>query len=84
MVFRIFKCIYLFTDLNDFYDYQSPVILDLVNILTLGASSVDVSETSNVSTNSETLKNEIPNLLSSSKVNESPNERFLERERGLV
>ena len=51
-------------------------IFNLVNLLTLGPSSVDINTTSNISTNSETLSNESPNLLRSNKLTESSNERF--------
>ena len=37
---------------------RSPDILNLVNLLTLSPSSVDVSKTSNISTNSDILINE--------------------------
>ena len=60
----------------------SPDILTLVNLLTLAPSSVDVSMTSNILTNSEILSNESPNLWSSNKFNENSNELFPERERG--
>ena len=59
----------------------SPDILTLVNLLTLAPSSVDVSMTSNILTNSEILSNESPNLWSSNKFNENSNELFPERER---
>ena len=54
-----------FTDLENFCDNVSPDILNLVNLLTLAPSSVDVSKTSNISTNSDKMINESPNLSSS-------------------
>ena len=47
-----------------------------MNLLTLAPSSVDVSKTSNISTNSEILSNECPDLSSSNKLNENSNELF--------
>ena len=70
-----------FTDLKNFCDDFCPVILNLAYLLALVPSSVDISKTSNISTNSEILSNESPNLWSSNKVKESSNKRFLERER---
>ena len=70
-----------FTDLKNFCDDFCPVILNLAYLLALVPSSVDISKTSNISTNSEILNNESPNLWSSDKVKESSNKRFLERER---
>ena len=58
----------------------SPGILNLVNLLTLGPSFIDISKTPNVSTNSEILSNESPNLSLSNKLNESSDERYLEKE----
>ena len=69
-----------FTDLKNFCDDFSPDILNLVNLLTLAPSSVDVSKTSNISTNSDILSNESSNLSSFNKMNESSNELFSERE----
>ena len=46
----------------------------------IAPSSVDVGKTSNISTNSDILRNESPILLSSTKINESSNELFSERE----
>ena len=57
-----------FTDLNNFYDNFSPDILNLVNLLMLVPSSVDVSKTPNISTNYDILSNESPNLSSSNKI----------------
>ena len=68
-----------FTDLKNFCDHFSADILNLVNLLTLAPSSVDVSKTSNVSTNSDIMINESPNLSSSHKISESSNELFSER-----
>ena len=52
-----------FTDLKNFcYDFP-PDILNLANLLTLAPSSVDISKTSNISTNSEMLKVLIYRLL---------------------
>ena len=48
----------------------------------LALSVVDISNTSNISTNSEILSNESPNLSSSNKLKESSNEPFSDRERG--
>ena len=52
MVFRTFQFIYFFTDLKNVCDDFSPDILNLVNLLRLAPSSVDVSKTYNISTNS--------------------------------
>ena len=65
-----------FTDLNNFYDNFSPDILNLVNLLMLVPSSVDVSKTPNISTNYDILSNESPNLSSSNKISESSNKAF--------
>ena len=46
----------------------------------LETSSADVSKTSNISTNSDILSSESPNLSSSNKISESSNELFSERE----
>ena len=70
-----------FTDLKNFCDDFSPDILNLVNVLTLAFSSVDVNRVSNISTNSDILSNESPNLSSFNKINESSKEPFSERER---
>ena len=70
----------LLTDLKNFCDDFSPDILNLASLLTLAPSSVDISNTSNISTNSEILSNEIPNLSSSNKLKESSNEPSSERE----
>ena len=67
---NLFTC---FTNLNNFCDEFSPNVLSLVNLLTLAPSSIDVSKTSNISTNSDILSNKIPNLLSSHKISESSN-----------
>ena len=72
----------LLTDLKNFCDDFSPDILNLANLLTLAPSSVYISNTSNISTNSEILSNEIPNLSSSNELKESSNEPSSERERG--
>ena len=69
-----------FTDLKNFCYNFSPGILNLVNLLKLAPSLFDISKTSNVSTNSEILSNESPNLSSSNKHNEISNELFRERE----
>ena len=47
---------------------------------TLAPFSVDISKASNISTNSEILSNESPNLLTSNKLNESSNDCSLEKE----
>ena len=70
-----------FTDLNNFCDEFSPGILNLVNLLTLAPSSLDISNTSSISTNSDILSNESPNLLSSNKIIKSSSELFSEGER---
>ena len=67
---NLFTC---FANLNNFCDKFSPHVLSLVNLLTLAPSSIDVSKTSNISTNSDILSNKIPNLLSSHKISESSN-----------
>ena len=59
------------TDLKNFCDTFSPDISNLANLLTSALSSVGISKTSNISTSSEILSNESPNLLSSNKLNES-------------
>ena len=69
-----------FTDLKNFCDSFSPDILNLVNLLTLAPTSVGVSNTSNISTNSDILSHESPNLSSSNKISESSNQLFSERE----
>ena len=69
-----------FTDLKNFCDDFSPDILNLVNLLTLASSSVNVSKVSIISTNSDLLSSGSPNLLFSNKINESSNELFTERE----
>ena len=69
-----------FADLKNFCDNFSPHILNLANLLTSAPSFVGISKTSNISTNSEILSNESPNLLSSNKLNESSNKLFSERE----
>ena len=69
-----------FTDLKNFCDDFSPDILNLVNFLTLAFSSVDVSKTSNITTNSDILSNESPNLSSFNKISENSKEPFSERE----
>ena len=69
-----------FTDLKNFCDDFSPDILNLVNLLTLALSSVDVSKTSNISANSDIMINESPNLPSFNKISESSNEPSSERE----
>ena len=46
----------------------------------LAPSSVDISKASNISTNSEILSNESPNLSPSNKLNESSNNCSLEKE----
>ena len=69
-----------FTDLKNFCDEFSPDILNLVNLLTVAPSSIDASKTSNISTNSDMLSNESPNLSSCNKISESSNELFLETE----
>ena len=51
-----------FTDLKNYCNDFSPDVLNLANLLTLAPSYVDISKTSNISTNFETLSNEIPNL----------------------
>ena len=51
-----------FAELKNFSDDFSPDILNLINLLTLAPSSVDISKASNISTNSEILSNESPNL----------------------
>ena len=66
------------TDLKNFCDEFSPDILNLVNLLTVAPSSIDASKTSNISTNSDMLSNESPNLSSCNKISESCNEFFLE------
>ena len=68
-----------FTDLKNSCDNFSPEILNLVNLLTLAPSSVDVSKTSNISKNSDKLINESSNLLSSNKISKSCDELSLER-----
>ena len=69
-----------FKDLKYFCDDFSPDILNLVNLLTLAPSSVDVTKMSNISTNSDILSNESPNLRSSNKISESSKMLFSERE----
>ena len=69
-----------FTDLKNSCDEFSPDILNLVNLLMLETSSVDVSKISNILTNSDILSSESPNLSSSNKISESSNELFSERE----
>ena len=59
------------TDLKNFCDTSSPDISNLANLLMSALSSVGISKTSNISTSSEILSNESPNLLSSNKLNES-------------
>ena len=59
------------TDLKNFCDTSSPDISNLANLLTSALSSVGISKMSNISTSSEILSNESPNLLSSNKLNES-------------
>ena len=51
-----------FTDLKYYCNDFSPDVLNLVNLLTIAPSYVDISKTSNISKNFETLSNEIPNL----------------------
>ena len=51
-----------FTDLKNYCNDFSPDVLNLANLLTLAPSYVDISKTSNISTNFETLSNEIPNI----------------------
>ena len=46
-----------FTDLKSFWDDFPPNILSLANLLTLAPSSVDISKTFNVLTNSQILSN---------------------------
>ena len=62
--------------MTDFF----PGILNFVNLLTLGPSFIDFNKTHNVSTNSKILRNESPNLSLSNKLNESSDERYLEKE----
>ena len=69
-----------FAELKNFCDDFSPDILNLVNLLTLVPSSVDISKASNISANSEILSNESPNLSPSNKLNESSNNCPLEKE----
>ena len=75
-VFRKFQFIYFL--------YRSKELLwrflHLMNLWTLAPSSVDVSKTSNISTNSEILSNESPDLSSSDKLNKNSNELFSERQ----
>ena len=68
------------TDLKNFCDDFSPDILNLVNLLTLASSSVNVSKVSIISTSPDLLSSGSPNLLFSNKINESSNELFTERE----
>ena len=68
-----------FTDLKNFWDDFSLDILNLVNFLTLGPSSVDISKTSNISTNPEILNYE-NNSSPSKNLNKSYIERFLKKE----
>ena len=67
-------------DLKNFCDNFSPDILNLINLLTLAPSSVNVSKTSIILTNSDVTINESPNLSTSNKISESSNKLFLERE----
>ena len=69
-----------FAELKNFCDDFSPDILNLVNLLTLAPSSVDISKASNISANSEILSNESPNLSPSNKLNRSSNNCPLEKE----
>ena len=69
-----------FAELKNFCEDFSPDILNLVNLLTLAPSFVDISKASNISTNSEILSNESPNLSPSNKLNESSNDCSLEKE----
>ena len=60
------------TNLKNFCDNLFPDILNVVNLLTLAPSP-------NISTNSDILSNENPNLSSFNKINESYIELFSER-----
>ena len=69
-----------FTELKNFCDNFYPDILNLVNLLTLVPSSIDISKASNISINSEILSNESPNLSPSNEFNENSNDHSLEKE----
>ena len=68
-----------FTDLKNFCDNSFSDLLNLVNLLTLRPSSVDINEMFNISTNSKILSNKSPNLSTSKKLKESSNQRLSEK-----
>ena len=63
-----------FTYPRNFFDDFSPDVLNLASLLTLAPSSIDISKTSDTSTNSQILSNESPNLFSSNTLNKSSKE----------